>query len=370
MNEFVFQRPIPTRRKTAAAVGMAAVLVASVPVNWVFLSADGGSKDAPSTFVEDWLRGGRTAEVTRLYNERFALKDAGIDLFGTLSYVAFGEGRDGVLIGSDGWLFSKEEFQTDKHSRERLAANLALIAQARDALAARGVRLVTTIVPSKADIYPEELGRYRWPAEPASRYDAIVETLTKANVPVVDLRPALQAAKSEAPVFLKTDTHWTPYGANAAAEAVAMSVATLPDIGEPAAFTLKDGEAFTHSGDLMRYVRLGFLEGLIGPKPDEVVPHEAVGGDAGDLFGDAEIPIALVGTSYSADKRWGFEASLKAALSRDVVNVAEEGKGPFEPMAAFLAGETLRDAPPKVVVWELPERYLDDVVKVSFGGAS
>jgi alginate O-acetyltransferase complex protein AlgJ len=370
MTDIALQRSAPNRRKIAATVGMLGVLALSLPVNWVFFSAKDDGLDGSSSFVEEWLRGGRTAEITRLYNERFALRDAGIDLYGTISYVLFGEGRDGVLVGDDGWLFTKEEFESDKASPERLSRNLGLVVEARDRLAAQGITLVTTIVPSKARIYGDELGDYRWPSEPASRYDRTVAALEAAGVPVVDLRPALLDTKNDGHVFLKTDTHWTPVGARAAAGAIAATVGALPDTGEPTDFRLVEGQAFDHAGDLLRYVRLGPLADWLGPDPDRVVPVEAEGEAAGGLLGDAEIPIALVGTSYSAEGRWGFEASLKAALKRDVVNLAEMGKGPFEPMQAFLSGDIVKNAPPKVVIWELPERYLDDPQSVDFGGRS
>ncbi len=99
-----------------------------------------------------------------------------------------------------------------------------------------------------------------------------------------------------------------------------------------------------------------------GPRHDLMakVTAESVG-EAGDgLFGDAAIPVVLVGTSYSANAAFGFEAHLKVALQRDVLNLAEEGKGPFAPMKAFLDGDVLKNSPPKLVIWEMPIRYLDD----------
>jgi alginate O-acetyltransferase complex protein AlgJ len=68
--------------------------------------------------------------------------------------------------------------------------------------------------------------------------------------------------------------------------------------------------------------------------------------------------VALVGTSYSQDERWGFADALKVALGADVLNVAARGEGPFAPMRAYLEGETVVDVPPELVVWEIPERYL------------
>jgi alginate O-acetyltransferase complex protein AlgJ len=76
------------------------------------------------------------------------------------------------------------------------------------------------------------------------------------------------------------------------------------------------------------------------------------------LFGDEKIPVALVGTSYSANPLWNFAGFLEEALQTDVINAAEEGQGPFETMKTYLASAAFRDNPPELVVWEIPERYL------------
>jgi alginate O-acetyltransferase complex protein AlgJ len=54
------------------------------------------------------------------------------------------------------------------------------------------------------------------------------------------------------------------------------------------------------------------------------------------------------------------EAALEIALGRDVLNVAAEGKGPFQPMSDYLRSDTFKSTPPKLVVWEIPERFVDD----------
>jgi alginate O-acetyltransferase complex protein AlgJ len=358
-----------SRRGLVAGIGMAAVLAASLPVNLAFVRSDTAAEPDGPGFVETWLRGGRTAEITRLYNETFVLRDTGIDLFGIINWVAFREGRPGVLVGTDDWLYTTEEFQSDDGSPARVTAALDRIAAVRDDLAARGIDLVVALVPAKARIVPEHLGRLRWPAEPAGRLGVAVAGLAERGVATVDLAPALATERAGAETFLRTDTHWTSAGAGAAAAAIAARVSALPDTGAPADFVLAAGTPVEHRGDLLRYVRLGPLAEWLGPAPDSLVPVTAEGGPD-DLLGDAEIPVALVGTSYSADPRWGFEAQLKAALGRDVLNLADEGKGPFEPMDAFLASPTLREAPPKVVIWEVPERFLDDPLPAAAGRAA
>ncbi|MBX9755308.1 MAG: alginate O-acetyltransferase, partial [Pseudomonadaceae bacterium] len=79
---------------------------------------------------------------------------------------------------------------------------------------------------------------------------------------------------------------------------------------------------------------------------------------AGDLFSDSQVPVALVGTSYSANPRWNFLGALRQALGSDVLNYAEDGHGPLLPMLKYLQSAGLKDSPPQLVIWEFPERYL------------
>ena len=68
--------------------------------------------------------------------------------------------------------------------------------------------------------------------------------------------------------------------------------------------------------------------------------------------------MALVGTSYSANPLWNFDGFLKEELEADVLNVADERMGPFETMQKYLKDEALETNPPKLIIWEVPERYL------------
>jgi alginate O-acetyltransferase complex protein AlgJ len=68
--------------------------------------------------------------------------------------------------------------------------------------------------------------------------------------------------------------------------------------------------------------------------------------------------LALVGTSYSAQPSWNFHGALQEALGEDVGNYAKEGLGPFAPMFEYLRSKDFAQAPPRLVLWEIPERYL------------
>jgi len=143
------------------------------------------------------------------------------------------------------------------------------------------------------------------------------------------------------------------------AEAVAQVVAQ--DLDPDARFeTLRLGPR-DFEGDLVAFADTGFWRPWVGPVFEQIETFETRSLDAGDLglFDEVDTPVALVGTSFSAREDFHFVGFLKSALGADVVSFAMEGHGPFVPMGRFLNGDALASAPPKLVIWEIPERYLD-----------
>ena len=318
----------------------------------------------PATFKapkgETVLNGDWAAAYQADFEEGLALRTPAVNLWGVLEYTLFREGRPGVIIGEDGWLFTTEEFQTYPDGDAATEENLEAILSVRDRLAAEGVSLIMVVLPAKASVYEEALGRYTLPAEARARYENLRGELLAHNIIAPDVLGTMMEAKTTAPVFLRTDTHWTPFGARAVAELVAREVrAKVPfeGLGETEFETQALGSE-PYRGDLLAFVPLGGLERL-GPRADGLerfltVPLEA----GGSLFGEVRVPVALVGSSYSANLRWNFQGALQNALQADVLNAAEEGQGPFAPMAQYLESEAFRNARPELVIWEIPARYL------------
>jgi alginate O-acetyltransferase complex protein AlgJ len=316
---------------------------------------------------EPWLGGSWTAALQEAFDDESPLLRPATTAWGVLEYALFHQGRAGLLVGSDGWLFSSEEFDYpfDPELGERtLAGNLAAIAEVGERLAEDDIRLVVALLPAKARVYPERLGRYRLPAGPEERYEASLAALRRAGVPTVDLLSTLEWAKATNPVFLRTDTHWTPFGAAVAAEAVAAEITALGPFHwlHETPFVTRGAEPRPHRGDLAAFLPLGPFYDALGPKDDILLANTttAAGGANGDLFAEVELPVTVVGTSYSQDERWNFAGALRQALGSDLLVAAQRGGGPYLPMLDYLQGDAYRSAPPKVVVWEIPERYLSE----------
>jgi alginate O-acetyltransferase complex protein AlgJ len=327
-----------------------------------------------------WSLGGlesfnRTTQMTLLdgklakaaethYDAEFPIKRLGTNLWAALDYKLFNEGRPGVVLGREQWLFSDEEFKPSVAAEQQMRDNLALVRGVRDTLQRQGVQLVLAIIPAKARVYAEYLGK----ETPASLHDDLFNQfhaqVRQANVLAPDLLAPLEQAKARGQVFLRTDTHWTPMGAEVVAQALADTVQRQQLLsGEPQAYVTQAGASAPYKGDLTNFLPLDPLFSDLLPPPDTLQqrstqPAQAEGDGDDALFADNQIPVALVGTSYSANPHWNFLGALQQALHSDVANYAEDGHGPLLPMLKYLQSDAFKNAPPQVVVWEFPERYL------------
>ncbi|CAM3709225.1 alginate O-acetyltransferase AlgX-related protein [Deinococcus frigens] len=283
-----------------------------------------------------------------------------VDLWGGLNYRLFSEARDGALVGADGWLFTDEEFQTAKTDTAELQRKVAYVKQVRDELTQDGAKLVVALIPAKVRVYPEELGRARVPGSHARLYADFRGQLEAAGILTPDLDAALKADKTRGNLFFRTDTHWTPLGAQVTVQAVAGVVKRLGLNLPRAEYATQQKAEVSRSGDLLRYVP---VPRGTGPAPDRVreTVYTRTDGGGGGLLGDERIAVTLVGTSYSTDGKanvWHFDDALAAALGTEVLNAAQQGKGPIVPMREYLNSPDRKDNPPQVVVWEIPERFL------------
>lgn len=142
--------------------------------------------------------------------------------------VVLGKRDDG--IGAGNWLFLQDgfdrllDFRQSAFDAEILLRSIESLVEVsnpeRD--------FVFAIAPNKMTIYPEKLrAPQREMAELAiGHWNEFYKLAATSNVStsIVNIRPALMALKDRGPdaplVYDRRDTHWTPYGATAMAEAI------------------------------------------------------------------------------------------------------------------------------------------------------
>lgn len=330
----------------ALLVGM---FIYSLPVVFSFAK---NQNDAYSLFMDGKL----LRKFEQVYDKRFFLREPSVQLWADARYELFHEGTSGVVLGRDGWLFTNQEYRVPNDLEHNLGLQLKQIGEVQARLAAHNKRLIVLPLPMKLDIYAEHTLR---PVDPRaiSLYDHFVEQLQQQEVTVVPLRSRFLAARDEVPLFLKSDTHWTPQGAREAARELARQ---HPELIGTTAYASQALAEKSIKGDLMNYIQFdqrsdppAYGAGTI-PLFETLKASQTVSDSS--LFGDEPQHIALVGTSYTKIDDWNFSGFMKEALSTDLFSVAVEARGPFEAMNEFLKSDQLTNASLDTVIWEFPLR--------------
>lgn len=139
------------------------------------------------------------------------------------------EGRDGFDFWGDeqSYNFSQALGRAPWKS-DQLAQWLSYFDTLDDQLAADGRELVIVVAPAKWELYRENLPEWADELQGQTHLEQFLER--SGDLPVVDVRDAMNAAKQEAPVYSAVNTHWSPYGAYAAWEqTVACAAALYPE---------------------------------------------------------------------------------------------------------------------------------------------
>ncbi|MFJ4376120.1 cell division protein FtsQ [Pseudomonas japonica] len=281
------------------------------------------------------------------------------------SWLLLGDSGPRVREGCPDWLFISDELKIDRHAAQNAKAKADAVIALRDRLKQRGIELLVSVVPDKSRIAASQLCELPRPSSLEPRVRDWTALLQTAGVAVLDLAPALQPLGAEA--FLRLDTHWSEAGAHAAAQAVAGKIAALGFQATPTRdFDVSQGPLAVRPGDLVRLAGLDWLPGNLQPAAESVAastiseqaPQAETSGDSlDDLFGDDSLPnVALIGTSFSRNSN--FAGFLQQALKAPIGNFAKDG-GEFSGAAkAYFSSPAFAQTPPKLVVWEIPERDL------------
>jgi alginate O-acetyltransferase complex protein AlgJ len=352
------QTPAPSRYAAVAGITLLCVMLAGL---WQIVAAawNPAQLDFPRTWL-DFREGRTTGALEKQLDKKLPARSALITIANTLRYLLTGGGGDQVRVGSGGWLFLTDELKFDPDGSAHLDARATLFGGAARGLNRQGVKLVVALVPDKARLYSSKLIDGHYPAYNLSRYRDSLAALRKQDVTVVDLLTPLAAAALQRQVYYSSDTHWNQTGAQISAIQVGLAVRNLGVELEKTTFvTTAAGEKTERPGDLIRLMGLGDTPNALRPPPDieiPVVTKQTSIEAASGLFGDAALPVALTGTSYSL--RGNFHGFLQQALSAKVLNTAKDGGGLLQAATAYLKDDAFKSAKPKILVWEVPERFL------------
>lgn len=191
----------------------------------------------PTRLDAAWLPG-----VVGHFEDHFGFRRLAIRANAWLRYTLLRSSPgEAILVGRDTWLFygayeSEKVAGTLADVRGRRPFGAGALERWRKALqyrhrwlAERGVAYLFVVPPDKHTAYTEQLPWWLVPAGVPSRTDQLVRHLaaTAPELHVLDLRPAMLAAKSGYPLYLAHDTHWNTTGAWVASRAIEAEIARL-----------------------------------------------------------------------------------------------------------------------------------------------
>ncbi|MFF7110100.1 alginate O-acetyltransferase AlgX-related protein [Pseudomonas sichuanensis] len=260
-----------------------------------------------------------------------------------------------VLRGNDGWLFPGWGSLTEVDSRG-IEASTALIKDAQQALAARGVQLQVLVLPDKTRFYQDKLpaGKALSPAV-QQRYQTILASLRKAGISAIDDEAVLRQLKDGGKdVFYRTDQHWTQAAADATAQATAEQARRdVPALKGNAGSGMQLGSEFKERryGDLAERFLTPEQRKQTGRETFTVRRQAAANG----LLDDAPAPLHVTGHSM-VQPYFGFPQKLSNSIDRPVsVNWKPGNVGQWIMLLEYLESADFKRNPPQVLVWQMFE---------------
>ena len=281
-----------------------------------------------------------------------------------------------AVAGGGGFLFYRNglEFVAggDLEKQRKGKNPLPIIVEFAKELKAHGVDFLFVPVPTKEEIFPDEIDPRFKPlvgqvVNPYAR--KFLMSLGQAGVEVVDLLPTFLAARSagdgvqQEPLFQHQDTHWTDRGLRMAADIVSARVRRYGWYAELAShkrtFSAKE-TSFTRFGDL--YSRLP--DALKGPyKPETLIAHQVFAEGGAPYEDDPDSPIVVLGDSFTGvyeltdAEHAGVSAHIAKAISFPVDLVMSYGGGPNVRQKLMRRGADALSTK-KLVIWMMTDRDL------------
>ncbi len=263
-----------------------------------------------------------------------------------------------VLIGRDGWLFSAAAEPPGTYVRAVDQSVADLITEAAGIIRAAGIEPVLVLLPSKNRVYRPQTGSPTSPPEFMRRYGFLLGELRRAGTIAPDVDAIFRRSIEQRPadgLYFRTDTHWTPRGAELAAAVLAQALRESGKLGPaPRPGTrLADPVTQTHTiGDLQRLLP----EGRRGQfPPEEYRIRLPVQAGAAGLLDDGAADVALVGPSF-LEPRYSYHNIVSNQLGRAVqLSWRPNTTGPYGILLEYLRSTEFRTQRPKVLVWHLLE---------------
>jgi alginate O-acetyltransferase complex protein AlgJ len=268
-----------------------------------------------------------------------------------------------ALLGKDGWMEytgggNLDDFQNAKplKNKKDIVKELESLNQY---LKSQGITLLIVVAPNKASIYPDKLPEQIKPLAAQSKLDGLIPYLEKNNLPVmVDLRPALRAARQDQDVYYKTDTHWNGYGALVAYTTIINALgSSYPELKPYETTDLK--LVTTRDAQLFGIARLmhanfiteqGFSFGPKRPFVQTLHPGDTYGYNQFSSISNGKLPTLLMFHDSFGSMYLNGYLSMNFEKSYFIHN---------QSISEYLTQKSIQQFEPDIIIIETVERNLD-----------
>jgi len=264
-----------------------------------------------------------------------------------------------ITIGTQGWLFPVWD-KIDGLDQAQLRDTVQVLTNAVTAMRAGRMDVVICLIPSRKRLMRHFMpAGARYSAEVERRYAFPMAEMRRAGALVPDLDAHFRNVMQREPnrqLFWRTDTHWTPVGAEVAAIEVARQMRAqlgMPPSPRPGT-RLGDLRPMTlAAGDLARYVPQA-QRATYGAEESWIRQILGVEGPAA-LLADDTTDVTVVGTS-NVQPRFGFQPVLSNQILRPAgLFWKPNNLGPYFALLEYLKSEDFRRNRPRALVWNLLE---------------
>lgn len=268
--------------------------------------------------------------------------------------------------GYDGWFFRDNDLRMDFSASPE---TIGYFKRLDEALKKKGISLVMLPLLSRAMMADKMINADDpWQenydlAIAQSSYQDFVKTLQDAGIDTISLAPLFKTYQSSDPYTynFKHDIHWKPEGAELVSKEVALYLEKYPGydgLAKAKTVTHKGIEA-GRSGTMMEEIQR-LCNGNINAEPYNIYSGERVNEKTENaLFGDGggKVPVAMVGTSFSAVEEFNFANFLEENSSISVANFSIAGGEIFTALLSYLSSPFFHQNKPPILLWETQAVY-------------
>lgn len=344
-----------------AAACMVVFMLAGLLINVVALSSD--ATQNTSTFNLEEILDGTASNAIADDLAKTSLPQQAAKLQRAANWLVLGDLGPKVRQGCDDWLFLADELATHANADANSKTRAERVKEVHKKLSEKNIVLIVAVVPDKSRIMHDQLCKLRRSATLDNRVQRWVQQLHDSGVYAVDLSKTMQSRQN--PLFYRTDTHWNTQGAQLAAQELAGELKKhyqhplLPHKNTE----ILTGQPYIRTGDLVRLAGIEWLPQAFQPMAEQSVQLEfkatsnTTAKPEDELFGDTNLPtVVLIGTSFSRTSYFG--EFLSHSLQTPVANMSKDGGGFSRAAHEYFRSSAYKQTPPKVVIWEIPERDL------------